>query len=191
MKSTIRQEIRNRLAQLDEMARYTRSLSACKKLTSLPEFQQASTVMLYLSLPDEVQTAAAALAAWQRGKTVAVPKVYWEHRRIMPMEIQSLETGLVTTQHGIPEPAEERPIPLEMIDLIVVPGLAFDAQGNRLGRGGGFYDRFLCQPGNQAVTCGLAFHEQIVDELPVEAHDRVIDLLVTDEKVIRFDHREA
>ncbi len=169
------------------MTRYARSLAACKHLTGLPEFADAETVMVFLSLPDEVDVAAVALAAWQRDKTVAAPTVDWKHHRMTPVQITSLESGLKVGRHGIPEPAGGQPVPVEMIDMILAPGFAFDREGQRLGRGGGFYDRLLAQPGCRATICGIGFSEQIVPEVKVEAHDRPVDLLVTDEEVLRFD----
>ena len=186
MKRRIRQQIRQQLAAMDEMVRYTRSLAACKRLTSQGEFTEADVIMLFLAMPDEVQTVAAALSAWQMGKTVVVPKVSWEHLRMQPVEIKGLDTEMTVTQHGLTEPVEGQPVPVEMIDLVVVPALAFDRSGHRLGRGAGFFDRFLSQPDCRALSCGLAFHEQLVDTLPIEPHDHPVDMLVTDEEVIRF-----
>jgi 5-formyltetrahydrofolate cyclo-ligase len=71
----------------------------------------------------------------------------------------------------------------------VVPGLAFDRQGNRLGQGAGFYDRFLATDGMRATTCGLAFAEQMIDSVPVGPDDWPMDVVVTDHEMLRFDHR--
>jgi 5-formyltetrahydrofolate cyclo-ligase len=138
-------------------------------------------------MADEVDTASLALAAWQFNKTVCAPKVNWEHRRLMPVEITSLDTNVKTGLYNLQEPIEGRPIPLEMLNLIVVPGIAYDRKGRRLGRGGGFYDRFLAQSGLSAVKCGLALREQVVDDLSSEPHDQRVDMLVTDEEVLRFE----
>jgi 5-formyltetrahydrofolate cyclo-ligase len=102
------------------------------------------------------------------------------------MEIRSLRDGLTLGRLGIHEPAGGQPWLVEAIDFIVVPALAFDHRGYRLGRGGGFYDRFLALPDLRAVTCGLGFAEQVVDEVPVAPHDRPVKLLVTDKGVLRF-----
>ncbi|NLF30300.1 MAG: 5-formyltetrahydrofolate cyclo-ligase [Planctomycetes bacterium] len=187
MKRQIRQQIREALAAMDPMTRYARSLAACKHLTCTETFRRADVVMIYLSMADEVDTAAIALAGWQAGKTIAAPSISWEHHRLTPIEIASLEAGVVPGRHGVPEPpAHGQPVPIEMIDLVVVPGLAFDRRGRRLGRGGGFYDRFLSHPECVATTFGLAFHEQVVDELACEDHDHPVDHLATDEKVYDF-----
>jgi 5-formyltetrahydrofolate cyclo-ligase len=187
MKSKLRKEVRERLAQMDPMTHYARSLAVCKRVTSQGEFQRAEVIMIFLSLPDEIDTATIALGAWQMGKTVVAPKIYWEHRRLTPVEITSLDTTVKVGPHNIPEPPDSDPVPLDMIDLILVPGLVFDRKGNRIGRGLGFYDRFLAQEGIRAVTCGLAFREQLVDDLSCEPHDRPIRMLITDEETLRFN----
>jgi 5-formyltetrahydrofolate cyclo-ligase len=104
------------------------------------------------------------------------------------VEIHSLTDGLTTTGPGIREPADDvgKPIPVNLIDLVLVPGLGFTNTGYRIGRGMGFYDRFLAQPEFNGTSCGLAFHEQIVDELPVLDHDVPLSMLVTDRGVRRF-----
>ncbi|NQU75770.1 MAG: 5-formyltetrahydrofolate cyclo-ligase [Planctomycetes bacterium] len=187
MKNRIRQEIRQRIAGLDQMVRYARGLAACKHLTCQEEFLKADVVMIFLSMPDEVDTTPVALAAWQMDKTVLAPAISWQHRRLTPMEITSLETGIKTIHHAIPEPTENRPVTIEMIDLIIVPALAYDRTGHRLGRGHGFYDRFLAHDECHARTCGLILREQLVDSLPVQPHDISVDMVVTDEDVLRFN----
>jgi len=105
---------------------------------------------------------------------------------MLPVEISSLQTGLTTTGHGIREPETGKPVPISEIDLVLVPGLGFTANGFRIGRGMGFYDRFLAQPEFVGVSCGLAFEEQIVPALPVLDHDVPLSMLVTDRSVRRF-----
>jgi 5-formyltetrahydrofolate cyclo-ligase len=187
MKSRLRQQLRRQMSEVDSVVRYARSLAACKHLVQQPEFLSANVLMIFLSLPDEVDTAALALAAWQMNKTVCAPRVDWEHRKMMPVEITSLDTHVKVGLYEAPQPAEARLIPLEMLDLVVVPGVAFDRKGRRLGRGGGFYDRFLAQGGLTAVTCGLALREQVLDDLSSEPHDQNVKMLVTDEEVLRFE----
>ena len=87
---------------------------------------------------------------------------------------------------GIREPVAGVPFPISLIDLVIVPGLGFDEDGNRLGRGRGFFDRFLAHPEFQGVACGMALEEQMTPGIPVDALDRRVDMLVTDEKVRRF-----
>jgi len=187
-KPALRRQLREALAAMDDADRHAKSLSACALIAGSPEFAAASVVMLYLSTPHEVDTAPLALRCWQSGKSVVVPKVSWDQRRMLPVEIASLQTGLTTTGPGIREPdaGTGKPIPTDLIDLVIVPGLGFTPAGFRIGRGMGFYDRFLAQPEFVGVSCGLAFEEQIVPALPLLDHDVPLSMLVTDRGIRRF-----
>jgi len=187
-KPALRRRLREALASMDDADRHAKSLSACGWIAGSPEFAAASVVMLYLSTPHEVDTASLALRCWQAGKSVVVPKVSWDQRRMLPVEIASLQTGLTTTGPGIREPdaGTGKPIPTNLIDLVLVPGLGFTPEGYRIGRGMGFYDRFLAQPEFVGVSCGLAFEEQIVPALPVLDHDVPLSMLATDRGIRRF-----
>ena len=191
MKRSLRKQMKATVASMPARAAAAKSAAACNALMALPEFRRAKAIMLYLSIPGEVDTAPIALGAWQAGKTVLVPKMDWPRRGMLAVEINSLETNIVTADFGLREPAEGEPRPVSDIDFIVVPALAYDRKGNRLGRGGGIYDRFLSSPGMRAVACGLAFAEQIVDELPVCDHDRRVNMLVSDTEVLRFKNAES
>jgi 5-formyltetrahydrofolate cyclo-ligase len=191
MKPALRKQVKQAMAAMSSDERAARSRDACDRLLAQPEFAEASTVMLYLSMLQELDTAAVALAAWQQSKTVVVPKLCDGHRHMIAVRIDSLESGLASGRYGIREPHCSDPWPLEEIDLVVVPALAFDRRGHRLGRGGGYYDRFLAEPSVKAVACGLAFSQQVYEELPIETHDRPVDLLVSDREVLRFKRTES
>jgi len=185
-KSAIRKQLRDLLSAMSEADRHAKSLAACSLITASPEFEAARVVMLYLSTALEVDTAPLALRAWQAGKTVVVPKVSWDQRRMLPVEISSLTTGLTTTGPGVREPIAGNPMPAEFIDLVIVPGLGFTDSGYRIGRGMGFYDRFLAQADFLGLSCGLAFAEQIMPDLPVLDHDIPLSMLATDKGLKRF-----
>ena len=185
-KSALRKQLRDVLAAMSDADRHAKSLAACSLITSSPEFEAARVVMLYLSTALEVDTAPLALRAWQAGKTVVVPKVSWDQRRMLPVEISSLQTGLTTTGQGVREPVGGKPVPVDFIDLVIVPGLGFTDTGYRIGRGMGFYDRFLAQPEFIGRSCGLAYEEQVLPELPVLDHDVPLGMLVTDRGIRRF-----
>jgi 5-formyltetrahydrofolate cyclo-ligase len=106
---------------------------------------------------------------------------------MIPVQINSLETGFETGASDLRNPVTGVPMPLEEIDLVVAPALGFDGQGNRLGRGGSYYDRFFTNEKLKAARCGLAFAEQKIDSVPVTPTDVAVDFLVTDEEVIYFD----
>ena len=186
-KAQWRRTMLNCLLAIPSEQRDERSRKACQNLVSTKPFQDASTVMMFLSLPHEADTSEAILHAWQLGKVVAVPKVSWEQRHMIPVQINSLETGLSTGASGLRNPVGGAPVPFGEIDMVVTPGLGFDRKGNRLGRGGSYYDRFFANSELKAIRCGLAFAEQIVDSIPVTEHDEPVDMLVTDKEIVHFD----
>lgn len=185
-KLEIRQQLRQRLAEMTDAQRHAKSVAACALIAATAEFQQAKSVMLFLSTPLEVDTAPLALRCWQQGKMVIVPKVSWDAKRMTPIEIASFSDEHVRlTRHGIREPVNGNPVPLGFIDLVLVPGLGFTEQGHRIGRGMGFYDRFLAQGEFLGVSCGLAFEEQVMPAIPMLDHDVPLCMLATDRGIRR------
>ena len=186
-KAEIRKQLHTKLAAMSEADRHVKSVSICTTVAASPEFHSARVVMLFLSTPEEVDTAPLALRAWQAGKTVVVPKVSWDQRRMLPVEISSLNSASMTvTGPGVREPIAGKPIPVDFIDMVIVPGMGFTRTGHRIGRGMGFYDRFLAMPEFIGISCGMAFEEQIVPELPVLDHDIPLNMLATEGGVLRF-----
>jgi 5-formyltetrahydrofolate cyclo-ligase len=176
---------------MTEEQRIAKSKKACQNLISTPQFRNASVIMIFLSLPHEVSTDEAILHAWQLGKIVVVPKISWQQRHMIPVQINSLETDFSTEVAGLRNPVTGVPVPFEEINLVVTPALAFDRKGNRLGRGGSFYDRFFANEELKAPRCGFGFAEQLVDSIPVAKHDKPMDFLVTDEEIIYFQNRKG
>ncbi len=163
-KRLLRDDIRARKQQFSSEILAEKSLFVVEKLLSEPQFCAAKTVMLYWSLPDEVQTHAL-IKQILGAKRILLPAVVGDV--IFPKELtdfSQLQTGKFSTQEPDCEQFSDS------IDLIVVPGMAFDFEGNRLGRGRGFYDRFLAK--NPIVpTIGLAFDFQMVAHVPHDAND--------------------
>jgi len=186
-KERLRLSLRKCLLEMTEEQRGGKSRKACRNLVSTPQFQSASAVMMYLSLPHEVDTSEVILYAWQLGKIVVVPKISWQQRHMIPVQINSLETGFSTEVADLRNPITGVPMPIEEIDLVVAPALGFDRKGNRLGRGGAYYDRFFANERLKAPRCGFAFAEQVIDSIPVVERDERVDFLVTDEEIIYFD----
>jgi 5-formyltetrahydrofolate cyclo-ligase len=189
-KKQLRAELKGRLLEFTNppaAEHHGKSRKACENLVGIPQFQRSSLVIIFLSLPYEPDTTFAILNAWQKGKTVAVPRVYWQQKRMVPVQISSLETGFSTEVAGIRNPVAGRPVPAEQIDLVVVPGLAFDRKGNRLGTGNAYYDKFFEDNNLVATRCGLAFSEQLVDSVPTDEYDKPMDLLVTEEEIVYFN----
>ena len=185
-KAALRKHLRQVLEQMSDADRHAKSSTICSLIAASPEFVASRVIMLYLSTPFEVDTAPLALRAWQAGKTVVVPKVSWDQRRMLPVEISSLHDQMTSTGPGIKEPVTGRPMPVEFVDLVIVPGLGFTNNGFRIGRGMGFYDRFLAQPEFVGLSCGLAFEEQMLEQLPLLDHDIPLSMLATDRGIRRF-----
>ena len=183
-KAQLRRKLQNCLLAIPSGQRSERSRKACQNLVSIPQFQDASTIMMFLSLQHEVDTSEAILHAWQLGKVVAVPKISWQQRHMIPVQINSLETGFSTGVSGLRNPIAGVPVPFGDIDLVVTPALGFDKKGNRLGRGSSYYDRFFANAELKASRCGFAFAEQLVESIPTTEHDEPVDILVTDEGII-------
>jgi len=186
IKKQLRQQLRDVLAEFSTTMRHDASHHACDRLIETREYERAEIIMVFLSLPTEIDTTPLVLQAWRDRKRVVAPRVSWEQRRMVPIEIQSLSDDLHETQFGIREPAQGSLVPVSNIDLLLVPGLGFDTTGNRIGRGRGFYDHFLAAEDWGGIACGMAFEQQVVEKVPTSDHDMRVDILVTDQTVRRF-----
>jgi len=185
-KTSVRRLLREKLGAMTDAQRHQQSSLAVSFLSKTPEFTAARVVMIYLSTAQEVDTTSLALKCWQAGKTVVAPKVSWDQKRMLPVEITTLQTGMTSTGPGIREPETGKPCPVDLIDLVIVPGLGFSTHGHRIGRGMGFYDRFLSLPEFIGTSCGLSFQEQLLDHLPVLDHDVPLNMLVSSTGMRRF-----
>lgn len=190
-KKELRQHLRQVIAGISPEELHQRSVRACSLLTGTPEYTQAEVLMVFLSLPTEIDTTSLVLHAWRDRKRVLAPRVSWEQRRMLPTEIRSLSDDVSESPLGIREPAQGVPFPVANIDLVIVPGLGFDLAGNRIGRGRGFYDRFLIHRDWKGIACGFTLEAQVVESVPTEEKDVRMDMLVTDAAVRRFSNREV
>lgn len=184
-KTNLRTEMRSRMRSVSAEQRHASSASACARLVGLEPFLHASVVMLYMPLATEIDLTPVAVRCFQLGKSVCVPRVDWQRRDMAAVEVTSFDDHVMDIdEHGLRSPRGGHPLLPSTIDLIVVPGLAFDTSGNRLGRGGGYYDRFLKRLRPAATTVGLAFDWQIVDLVPADDRDVSVDAVVTDRRII-------
>ena len=149
-----------------------KSLRIAEQFWQLPVIQRAQSILFYASMPGEVDTLAMIEKAIFLGKRVSLPIVEENKGKLIPTLISSMEY-VHKKKHGILEPHydPDKEIALKDIDAVVVPGLAFDKNCNRLGRGAGYYDRFLSTLPKTVTTVGLAFDFQLTECLPTQAHD--------------------
>lgn len=178
-KAQIRKEVSEKLNNQAREEVLKRSEIIRKKLFSLPEFKKSKFVMLYASKDDEVNTGKMVGEALKMGKRVALPRCT-SLKGIVPKEIRNTHTDLEKGIYGIHQPRKgQKNIDLEKINLVVVPGVAFDRKNRRLGRGKGYYDRFLKKLPRNKISVGLAFDFQIVKNLPEGSHDVPVSKVIT------------
>ncbi|MCG2713085.1 MAG: 5-formyltetrahydrofolate cyclo-ligase [Candidatus Omnitrophica bacterium] len=180
-KGKIREEMLKLLKEQGEELRQRKSFQIKKKLFSQRLFLQSDTVMFYIAKREEVDTAGMIEDALKIGKKVVVPMILVNEKKIIPSQLLNPKKELEKGPYGIYQPKKQfmRKVLPETIDLVVIPGVAFDRSGNRLGRGGGYFDRFLSKFIKRNVPVfGLAFKFQILDKLPVLKHDIPVNKLI-------------
>ena len=180
MKNAIRKQVLDTRFRLSPEERRARSIEIETRLFSLAEFRSASLVLFYASFQSEVETHHMIRRALAEGKRVALPKV--KGKELELFEIRSFDKDVAPGAWGIPEPESGVPAKLTDIDLIVVPGAAFDGRGNRIGYGAGFYDKLL--PHFPGRTVALAFELQIVADAPAAGHDIPVQKIITEKRII-------
>lgn len=180
--------LRNRMRMVREAipssACEARSAEIAKRLLLLEEFDRASTVLAFAPIRNEVRTRSSMQAAWAAGKQVALPRVVEDQ---LMLRLVDGHTALVEGAFGVSEPPPDSPsVAASEVDFALVPALAVDPRGYRIGYGGGYYDRLIPQLRN-ARTCVVAYDFQLISEVPELPFDVAVDLVVTDERVIRVD----
>ncbi len=171
------------LGLIDNFERQSQSLAACGQLCQTELFRRATSTLFYLAMPSEISLEMAMQQAFDMGKTVLVPSVNWETKEMFAIRLSSMDCEMETCRYGLKEPVEKETYPISNIELVIVPALGYDIKGYRLGRGGGFYDRFLARQELQATTCGFVFEDQVTDSIPIDQHDVAVDMIVTDQQV--------
>lgn len=175
-KQALRAQIREKKRAMTEEEIVSRSMALTEKFLSTDAYRQAKTIYGYLSYNQEVRTGPLLAQALKDGKAVAVPKVCGEEMRFILMtDLDAVAKGYA----GIPEPIADGPIAQDPTALVLMPGLAFDRQGRRLGYGGGFYDKFLAaEPNHPKIT--LCYDFQLLPALETDSHDIPVDLVIWD-----------
>jgi 5-formyltetrahydrofolate cyclo-ligase len=177
-KAALRQRVRGALGNLSPADRLAGSVQACARLREEPVWREATWVLIYSPLPDELDVLPLLREALLAGKKVALPRFDAVGNSYLACQVLNLNEDLRTGHYGIREPHDNCPVvQLNRLDFVLVPGVAFAMDGRRLGRGKGIYDRLLISV--RGSKCGVGFDEQIVDDLPVEPHDIRLDCILT------------
>lgn len=183
-KSVLRLKVRAaRRAVLPEL-RTAYAYAIAERVLGLPEIADASAVMVYGPSPEEVDVSVLEFALRERGTRIAYPRVAGS--RELTLHWVEEDTAMVDGTFGLHEPPADAPrTTLSQLSAIIVPGIAFDAAGNRLGLGGGYYDTLLAHVEHTPVTIGAAYDEQMVPQVPHHTHDRRVDIVVTPTQTYR------
>ena len=184
-KAALRKEILARRDSIPVVVRKLKDRAIAELLFSLSEIQQSRTVFFFASFKSEVDTFSMIRRSLEEGKQVALPRV--EGADLGLYLIKSLDE-LAPGYMQIPEPTvltDDRKVSIHDVDAAIVPGVAFDRSGNRIGYGGGFYDRLLAGLEKPVPVVAPAFEEQVIDSVPADPHDKKVSIIVTDRQEIR------
>ena len=183
-KSALRDQIRAQLKTILATTRTAASEQLCTRLREHETWHKARSILFFAPMADEPDVWPLLTEALLAGKLVALLRFDPEKKNYGACQIRNVAEDVVSGQFGIREPQNFCPVaPLNRLDLILVPGVAFDLHGRRLGRGKGFYDQLLADV--RGTTCGVAFDEQIVAAIPMEPHDIPLNCILTPTRWIK------
>jgi 5-formyltetrahydrofolate cyclo-ligase len=197
-KQELRKEIRSILKAMKKSARGEKSLAIAEQLFKTDWWERSETLLVFLSFLEEVDTDPIIKAGLEAGKCVGVPRISGSNMAFH--RIESTSPPCVVNRYGIREPEPELPLidtvsPETKDMLIITPGLAFDRRLNRLGRGAGYYDRFIGlvkrAKQEEACFCGICFSEQLVQAVPVSGNDEKVDAVITDREMAGIASRHG
>ncbi|MBN2127634.1 MAG: 5-formyltetrahydrofolate cyclo-ligase [Candidatus Diapherotrites archaeon] len=181
LKQKLRNEFIEKRKSIPAKKRKQKSKLIAEKLFSLPEFLNAKKIMVYHSFKEEVETDLIIQKAHETGKEVFVPDIHDAENCLMNCVKIEKETELEMDCFGICKPKKQELIHPKELDLVIVPGIAFDLNGNRLGWGKGYFDRFL-KKCKKCIFIGLAFEEQITEKIPADEMDVKINIIITEKQ---------
>ena len=181
-KPEIRQRIRERMERISPAVRAVESIDLCVRLKM--QMQSAHTVLFFAPMPDELDVWPLLEESLREGKAIALPCFDQTTDIYSARRIRDAVTDVATGKFGVREPVSGcAEIPFEKFDLVLVPGMAFDLSGNRLGRGRGFYDRMLAQA--SGIKCGVGYDFQLLEKIPTEPHDARVNFILTPSRCVR------
>lgn len=179
-KKILRKEMMNKRNSISENDKKERDVCILNKFLQTLEYKNSKVIFIYIGYSSEIDTSNFIKRFIEDKKVVCVPRTNYKKKYMDAVIIHSLD-NLSKDKYGILEPDEDiNPIEVDAIDLVILPGLAFDNKGGRLGYGGGYYDKYLSNISDNAVKVALCYDFQVIDTVPMEEHDICTDLLITD-----------
>lgn len=185
-KSQIRNEISKKLSEFSAEALKEKASQVADRLFEFANFLEAGIAMLYIQKGDEVPTEEIIRRCYAINKVVVLPSFNAEKRRMKLMKVDNPESDLVTGPRGVSEPNAKicKVVPMDLVDIAIIPGIVFDEKGGRIGTGDGYYDRLIPKLSATTRKVALAFESQIVAQVPMVSHDKHVDIIITEDRII-------
>lgn len=185
-KDQIRRETVAGIAALSKDEQNARIKAIEERLFEFANFLESRIVLFYVGGESEIPTGPMLERTVQYGKIVVLPTFQAEKFKIGLMKVDNLDKDLITGPRGVAEPDPERckRVPIEKVDIAIIPGIAFDEKGARIGTGRGYYDRLIPKLSITTRKVALAIEEQMVPQIPMESHDKFVDIIITDKRIV-------
>lgn len=185
-KQELRKDMEKKLALLsaDELINHNKAIE--QRLFEFANFLEARIILFYINLGCEVPTLDIIKKSHEYNKIIVIPVFNQSNYRFKLMKVDNIDTDLLEGAHGKrePDPKKCKLVPIECIDIAIIPGIAMDEKGGRVGPGNGFYDRLIPELPVTTRKVGLAMEYQVVPQVPMESHDKYVDIIITEKRVI-------
>lgn len=185
-KDDIRKEIATAIGQIPKNTLAEKTKQIEDRLFDFANFLEAKIALMYLDNPSEVQSKAIIKRTFDINKIVVLPLLDTGSKKLKLFKIDDFAKDLISggSAHLQPDSDQCRAVPIDCIDIAIIPGIAFDEKGGRIGSGDGYYDRLIPQLPITTRKVALALDDQIIPMVPLESHDKYVDIIITDKRII-------
>jgi 5-formyltetrahydrofolate cyclo-ligase len=185
-KSDIRKEINGKSGEFSKDEQLEKTMRVTDRLFAFANFLEAGIALLYIQKECEVSTEEIIKRCYAINKVVVLPSFHAEKHRMKLMKVDNPESDLKPGARGVLEPDADicKIVPIDLIDIAIIPGIAFDEKGGRIGTGEGYYDRLIPKLSATTRKVALAFENQIVSQIPMASHDKHVDIIITEKRII-------
>lgn len=185
-KLSIRKDIQNDLDALDEQKRVKKIKAIEKRLFEFANFLESKIILFYMNKQHEIATRDMIKISYDLGKILVLPRFDAENHEMQLFKVDNIDTHLKKGPRAVLEPNPDfcKVVPIEIIDLALIPGIAFDEKGGRIGTGEGYYDRLIPKLSITTRKVAFALENQIVQQIPMESHDKFVDIIITEKRIV-------